>query len=71
PFKQIIFRPQCITPQSISLRSNNTINPIRRISDGICIRWNPCKNHGICQDQTNQSYTCLCPFGWKGHNCNQ
>ncbi|CAF0927203.1 unnamed protein product [Rotaria sordida] len=63
--------PQCIMPQSISLRSNNTINPIRRISDGICIRWNPCKNHGICQDQTNQSYTCLCPFGWKGHNCNQ
>ncbi|CAF4879182.1 unnamed protein product [Rotaria sp. Silwood1] len=63
--------PQCVTSPSISLGSNNTIIPIQHLSNGICTRWNPCENHGICQDQTNQNYTCLCPFGWKGHHCNQ
>ncbi|NXI34969.1 FBLN7 protein, partial [Galbula dea] len=29
---------------------------------------NPCANGGTCVDG-NQSYTCLCPRGWSGPNC--
>uniref|UniRef100_A0A8C5TP04 FBLN7 protein n=1 Tax=Malurus cyaneus samueli TaxID=2593467 RepID=A0A8C5TP04_9PASS len=29
---------------------------------------NPCANSGTCVDG-NQSYTCLCPPGWSGPNC--
>ena len=30
----------------------------------------PCKNEGTCHDGVN-SYTCDCPEGWEGKNCNE
>ena len=32
---------------------------------------NPCKNGGICNDDGNGGYSCSCPPGWKGTNCDQ
>lgn len=52
---------------------NNTsiINPVRHISNGICIQGNLCENHATCQDQPDGNYKCLCAFGWKGRYCNE
>ncbi|CAF1289873.1 unnamed protein product [Adineta steineri] len=63
--------PRCIMPKLMSIDSNKTINSIRRTSNDVCIQGNQCKNHGICQDQSNGSYVCLCTYGWAGTHCNE
>lgn len=52
-------------------RNKNLVNPIRRTSSALCMRFNPCENHGVCHDESNGSYTCLCSFGWTGRHCEE
>ena len=30
---------------------------------------NLCQNGGICQEDNNDNYNCLCPSGYTGKNC--
>ncbi|UJR13720.1 hypothetical protein I4U23_000731 [Adineta vaga] len=63
--------PRCIMLESNPLESHRIINPIYRPSNGLCMQFNPCENHGTCQDQINGSYVCLCSFGWTGRHCDE
>ncbi|CAF1014592.1 unnamed protein product [Adineta ricciae] len=62
--------PQCIMLQPAPFeRNKNLVNPIRRTSNVLCMRFNPCENHGVCHDESNGGYICLCSFGWTGRHC--
>ena len=34
-----------------------------------CILSQPCKNNGQCVDDNNGGYSCVCPNGYTGVNC--
>jgi len=53
------------------LNQTSINNSVRHTSINICSHRNPCGNHGLCQDQIDGSYTCICPLGWKGRYCTE
>ena len=30
---------------------------------------NPCENNAICLQDGDENYKCICPYGYKGSNC--
>lgn len=34
-----------------------------------CTRHRPCNNGGLCRNQNKGQYTCECPYGFSGRNC--
>ena len=36
-----------------------------------CERQTPCQNGGTCRNDGRGGYTCSCPPGWQGTNCQE